>query len=144
MSTTTDANTDGSEDSSELGAEGTDRSGDDKAEEVEEEVEQEEEDDATPTPSPKTHPPKISVISNIGSEVTKTTDSAVVKDPSDLLNMGYVVLASGGVVISMALLFLYRRVFRTKRQASYVSVNNQARGGRDDDEEEEEEDEDDV
>lgn len=143
--TSTDDETEGLEDSSESGAEGTDISGDDKVEEVEEEMEEdEEESNTTATPTPKTHPPKISVISNIGSEVTstKTTDSAVVKDPSSLLNMGYVVLASGGMVISVTLLYLYRRVFRAKRQASYVSVNNQARGGRDDDEDDDEEEED--
>uniref|UniRef100_K3WED6 Peptidase M14 domain-containing protein n=1 Tax=Globisporangium ultimum (strain ATCC 200006 / CBS 805.95 / DAOM BR144) TaxID=431595 RepID=K3WED6_GLOUD len=46
------------------------------------------------------------------------------KEPSSLQGFGFIVLGSGGLVIVATLAFLYKRVFRSKRQ-QYMNINNQ-------------------
>ncbi|TMW63577.1 hypothetical protein Poli38472_002518 [Pythium oligandrum] len=94
---------------------------------------QDEEEEPTPTSSaPSTRSPVPSTSASAPtpiqtSDATASLSQKAVGNQSSgpsLLNYGYLVLSIGGIVIIMAVTYLYRRVFRSKRRA-YMNINQQ-------------------
>ncbi|DBA01003.1 TPA: hypothetical protein N0F65_006264 [Lagenidium giganteum] len=109
----------------------------------------------TPTPAPNatatadnitssSSAPSASPASN-GSLIPSATNSSALnmridpnKNSSSLLGYGYLVMLSGGLVITIALVYLYRRVFR-KKNRPYMSVAAQRQLEDEDDDEDDDE-----